>query len=160
MPKVDKYDSKYHWTDNEASALCSFAYNIGNIDGLTSNGTRSRATIAEKFLAYNKAGGKVLAGLTTRRNKEKTLFLKGSVPEAKSDGIAIATIKEAYAGKNVLCLQKNINELTGWKIPETSSADKLTISALIMWQFLNGLDADGIYGAKSEAKMREKLKEK
>lgn len=70
-----KYNSKYKWNQNEIDALVSFAYNIGSIDALTANGTRSRATIAAKMLQYNKAGGKVLNGLTRRRKAERELFL-------------------------------------------------------------------------------------
>lgn len=72
--KVGKYDT-YAWNQNEFDALVSFAFNIGNIDQLTANGTRDRETIAEKMLLYNKAGGKVLAGLVRRRKDEQGLFL-------------------------------------------------------------------------------------
>jgi lysozyme len=75
LQKVMKYNSKYEWNQNEIDALVSFAYNIGSIDMLTANGTRSRATIAAKMLKYNKAGGKVLNGLTRRRKAERELFL-------------------------------------------------------------------------------------
>lgn len=74
---VNKYDGKYHWTQNELDALVSFAYNLGSIDRLTANGTRSKADIADKMLLYNIAGGKVLAGLTRRREAERELFLDG-----------------------------------------------------------------------------------
>ena len=73
--KVSKYDSKYDFNQNEFDALVSFAYNVGNIDQLTSNGTRSRDKIAECMLLYNKSGGKVLNGLTKRRKAERDLFL-------------------------------------------------------------------------------------
>ena len=73
-PKVDKY-SKYEWNQNEFDALVSFAYNIGSIDGLTASGSRSKEEIADKIPAYNKAGGKVLSGLTKRRQEERTLFI-------------------------------------------------------------------------------------
>lgn len=72
--KVDKYDNKYHWNQNQFDALVSFAYNIGSIDQLTSNGRRSIKTISEKILEYNKAGGKKLEGLVRRRKAEKALF--------------------------------------------------------------------------------------
>ena len=72
--KVDKYSS-YGWNQNEFDALVSFAYNIGSIDQLTANGTRTRAVIANKMLEYNKASGKVLAGLVRRREAERALFL-------------------------------------------------------------------------------------
>ena len=72
--KVDKYDDKYHWNQNQFDALVSFAYNIGSIDQLTSNGRRSIKTISDKILEYNKAGGKKLEGLVRRREAEKALF--------------------------------------------------------------------------------------
>lgn len=74
--KVDKYDNKYHWNQNQFDALVSFAYNIGSIDQLTSNGRRSIKTISDKILEYNKAGGKTLEGLVRRRKAEKELFDK------------------------------------------------------------------------------------
>lgn len=73
-PKVEKYNSKYHFNQNQFDALVSFAYNIGSIDQLTQNGTRTIKEISERILAYDKAGGKVLAGLTRRRQAEKKLF--------------------------------------------------------------------------------------
>lgn len=73
--KVDKYNDTYSWNQNEFDALVSFAYNIGNIDQLTANGTRNRDVIANKILEYNKAGGKVLVGLAKRRTAEQGLFL-------------------------------------------------------------------------------------
>ena len=72
--KVEKYNTKYHFNENQFSALVSFAYNIGNIDQLTANGTRTIAQISQKILAYNTQKGKVLAGLTNRRKEEKALF--------------------------------------------------------------------------------------
>lgn len=78
LPYVLKYDDKYDWNQNELDALVSFAYNIGSIDQLTAKGTRSKSTIASKILQYDKAGGKVLRGLTRRRRAEHDLFLKKS----------------------------------------------------------------------------------
>lgn len=71
--KVEKYN-KYNWNQNQFDALVSFAYNIGSIDQLTSNGRRAIKTISEKILEYNKAGGKTLEGLVRRRKAEKKLF--------------------------------------------------------------------------------------
>jgi len=76
--KVNKYTAKYNWNQNQFDALVSFCYNIGNIDGLTANGARSISEVAAKITSYNKAGGKVLPGLTNRRNAEKQLFLSAS----------------------------------------------------------------------------------
>lgn len=82
--RVSKYDSKYRWTQNEFDALVSFCYNVGSIDQLTANGTRSRQVIAEKMLLYNKGGGKVLAGLVRRRNAERDLFTRNEKEENKA----------------------------------------------------------------------------
>lgn len=76
LPKVMKYDSKYNFNQNEIDALVSFAYNIGSIDQLTANGTRSKAVIADKMLEYVKAGGVTYNGLIRRRKAERELFLK------------------------------------------------------------------------------------
>lgn len=82
VPLVMKYDNIYHWNQNQLDALTSFAYNIGSIDQLTANGSRSIAEISEKILLYDKAGGQTLAGLTRRRRAEKALFDEkvGNVP--------------------------------------------------------------------------------
>ena len=74
--KVMRYNDVYHYNQNEFDALVSFAYNVGSIDGLTKNGTRSKAEIAKYITMYNRSGGHVLDGLTKRRNKEKELFLR------------------------------------------------------------------------------------
>lgn len=74
--KVDKYQSKYKFNQNQYDALVSFAYNIGSIDQLTANGTRTKKEVGEKILLYNKAGGKTLQGLVRRRTAEQALYKK------------------------------------------------------------------------------------
>ena len=76
---VNRYDSTYHWTQNEYDALVSFAYNIGSIDSLVNNGLRTKGIIADKILEYNKAGKKVISGLVERRKIERALFLSDTV---------------------------------------------------------------------------------
>ena len=71
---VQSYNYIYEWTDNEFSALVSFAYNIGNIDQLTAYGTRTRSQIRSAMLKYVKANGKTLSGLVKRRKAELKLF--------------------------------------------------------------------------------------
>ena len=71
---VQSYNYIYEWTDNEFSALVSFAFNIGNIDQLTSYGTRTRSQIRSAMLKYVKANGKTLSGLVKRRKAELKLF--------------------------------------------------------------------------------------
>lgn len=67
-------------TPNQFGALVSFAYNVGP-------GNLSRSTLlrklnagdvhgaADEFRRWNRAAGKVLAGLTRRRESERRLFL-------------------------------------------------------------------------------------
>lgn len=76
-PKIDKYNKKYNFNENEYNALLSFCYNLGSIDQLTANGTRSKQVIGEKIKLYTKAGGKTLNGLVRRRNEEYALYTKG-----------------------------------------------------------------------------------
>ena len=71
---VQSYNYIYEWTDNEFSALASFAFNIGNIDQLTAYGTRTRSQIRSAMLKYVKANGKTLQGLVKRRKAELKLF--------------------------------------------------------------------------------------
>ncbi len=73
---VMSFNKIYKWTQNEFDAMVSFAYNVGSITQLTANGTRTKKQISEKILAYDKAAGKTLAGLTRRRLAEKALFDK------------------------------------------------------------------------------------
>lgn len=67
--------------DNEFGALVSFSYNVGTQALGSSTLLRllnagKKAEAAEQFLRWDKAGGKVLAGLTRRRKAERELFLK------------------------------------------------------------------------------------
>lgn len=75
-PVIQRYDKKYHWTQNEFDALASFAFNCGtgNLHKLLGYGTRSKQVIAQKLLLYNKANRKVLPGLVRRREAEQKMF--------------------------------------------------------------------------------------
>lgn len=154
--RVNKYDSKYHWTQNEFDALVSFAYNLGSIDGLTSNGTRTREQISEKFLAYSKAGGKTNQGLLSRRRVERALF--DSDPGKNTIGnVAVPTIKKGTKGSNALLLQKNINKVTNAQLVEDGIFGSKSCAALYCWQEANGLVPDKIYGSKSYAVMKKQI---
>lgn len=67
-------------THNQFAALTSFAYNagIGNLRSSTLlrkvNANPNDPTIDLEFAKWNKAGGKVLAGLTKRRASESKLY--------------------------------------------------------------------------------------
>ncbi|EDK4881353.1 lysozyme [Salmonella enterica] len=71
---------KVKLTQGQFDALVSFAYNLGARILSTSTLLRKLnagdyAGAADEFLRWNKAGGKVLNGLTRRREAERALFL-------------------------------------------------------------------------------------
>lgn len=72
---VNKYQNQYNFNQNEYDALVSFAFNVGNIKGLTNNGKRTKFQISSKFKAYVYAGGKRMRGLERRRADEAALFV-------------------------------------------------------------------------------------
>lgn len=65
----------FHLNQNRFDALTSFCYNCGNGNLQKLVGYRDAQTVADKLLAYNKGGGKVLPGLARRREEERALFL-------------------------------------------------------------------------------------
>ncbi|MGX5032006.1 lysozyme [Enterobacter hormaechei] len=67
-------------TQGQFDALVSFTYNLGARSLSTSTLLRKLnagdyAGAADEFLRWNKAGGKVINGLTRRREAERALFL-------------------------------------------------------------------------------------
>jgi len=71
---------KLQINDNQFSALVSFTFNCGagNLQSSTLlkkvNINPADATIRNEFMKWNKGGGKVLAGLTRRRQAEADLY--------------------------------------------------------------------------------------
>lgn len=71
-----------HIAPNQFGALVSFAYNCGIVNLQKStllkkvNANPNDLTIRAEFLKWNKAGGKVLTGLTRRREAESNLYFK------------------------------------------------------------------------------------
>ena len=135
LPKVMKYQDRYHFNSSQIDALVSFAYNIGNIDQLTGYGTRSIALIESRMLLYNKAGGKTLNGLSRRRQAELKMFqggkklYDGAWPKLPSRGY----LEKGDSGKEVEKLQM-----------------------LLCWLDLFENDQiDGVYGPKTEKAVKE-----
>lgn len=161
--KVEKYNSKYHFNENQFSALVSFAYNVGSIDQLTANGTRTIAQISAKFTAYNKSGGKVLAGLTKRRNAEKALFDKATTTTTTTTTtiskptLASPTIKKGVQGIHAKYLQQDLNYVLGLNLTTDGVVGNKTVEAIKQFQKKYGLTVDGSYGPASYNKMKALL---
>lgn len=80
VPCIEKL-VKVPLTQYQFDALCSFIYNLGC--GNFSNSTLLRLLnekdylgASKQFIKWNRAGGKILTGLTNRRRDETSLFLK------------------------------------------------------------------------------------
>lgn len=156
---VNKYQSVYNFNQNQYDALVSFAFNIGNINQLTANGSRTIAQISAKIPEYNKAGGKVLSGLVSRRAAEKELFdfpvalndttnqneenASGSSEEEKVSETKMPTLKNGSSGKAVKLWQIIIG------VTADGSFGAKTLAATKTFQKNHGLTVDGIVGNKS-----------
>lgn len=146
--EVDKYQSKYKWSQNEFDALVSFAFNIGSIGALTAGGTRTRKVIAEKMLSYCKAAGKENVGLKERRKKERELFLTPVTGGASTAD----PVKEPVSG-NVQAaeVKKEESEEYLMKIIRKGSRG----SAVKVWQIIVGVTADGVFGTGTESRTKD-----
>ena len=130
-------------------ALVAFAYNcgVGNLKKLVAN--RTPEQIADAMLMYNKGSGKVLPGLTKRRQEERALFLSSN-PTGNPYPVPEKSIKLNSKGNGVRWLQYILNEKGGYKLIVDGVAGLLTIGAVMDWQKKHGLEADGIVGPKTK----------
>ena len=77
---VEQLIDERQTNQNEFSAMVSLAYNIGlgnfrKSSVLKFHNEGDKKAAANAFLLWNKAGGKVLNGLTSRRNAERRLYV-------------------------------------------------------------------------------------
>ena len=103
---VNKYVT-YSINQNQFDALVSFAYNCGNGALKTSTLLKKLNAgdvhgAANEFLRWNKANGKVLNGLTRRREAERKLFLKEEEEVVKNIKINLNGVE-----KNVNAIEKD-----------------------------------------------------
>lgn len=97
----------YSINQNQFDALVSFAYNCGNGALKTSTLLKKLNAgdvhgAANEFLRWNKANGKVLNGLTRRRETERKLFLKEEEEVVKNIKINLNGVE-----KNVNAIEKD-----------------------------------------------------
>lgn len=124
---INEYSKTYNFNQNQFDALVSFCYNCGsgNVKTLTNNKKRSIAEISQKLLAYNKGGGKVLAGLTRRRNEEKSLFDKPVGASTNTNKTPTKTTTKKVKGViNTKSSNLNIRKGPGTNYPVVGSYKK------------------------------------
>ena len=100
--RVEKYQSKYQFNENQYNALVSFAYNVGNIDTLTLNGTRTKEQILQHIGDFVYCKGRRLEGLARRRWCEALLYNEPTNENKLNDNSI------AYKVGQVYTLQANV----------------------------------------------------
>ena len=133
LVKYENYVNSMHLNlnENQFSALVDFTYNcgLGSLQTLCRN--RSIKQIGEALTLYNKAGGKVLAGLTKRRKAEQELYFtpvsQSAIPKLpykvrtkcelnirKGAGVNFPIIRKARAGEILTVWAIETNGSTKW----------------------------------------------
>jgi lysozyme len=143
-------------TPNRHAALTSLAYNIG-VGGFRESSACKRfnagdlAGVPEAIGWWNKAGGRVLEGLSRRRAAEGALFEQDAEPERdrtqtrQSVGAATSNVVRGDRGEEVREVQRRLAEL-GWAVDVDGVFGPGTADALRSFQQRQGLEADGILG--------------
>ena len=143
---VDHY-AIFPLSQNQFDALVSFAYNcgVGNLQKLLAG--RNALQVAEAMLKYNKAGGKVLNGLTKRRQTEHDLFCKDLILPRGGNPYTEPTknVRLNSKGNDVRWLQVELNRY-GYKLIVDGIAGAKTVEALKDYQRKHNLIDDGICG--------------
>lgn len=166
LPNINKYYDKYKWTQNQADALVSFAYNIGSIDGLVGKGTKSIVQISKDILLYNKAKGIVYAGLTRRREAEKKLFDLGSKvssdkkEDSKTVIIPKVSLQKGSQGASVSNLQSVIAKYFDSAVKVDGDYGNKTKNGVIKMQKVLNVKQDGEYGPKTRDALKKYLEAK
>lgn len=150
---VESFRRKYNWNQNQFDAMVSFAFNVGSINQLTANGTRTIQQISSKILAYNKADGAELAGLTRRRQAEQKLFLT-SVLTVPKPTLKIGSTKKVEVKQLQECLKYlGYTDAEGKKLVVDGIFGEKTKQAVNKFKKKYGLPTGGTYGTKAYKKM-------
>lgn len=140
---------KQDFNENQFSALVSFAYNCGtgNLNKLCLG--RTKAQIAVKMLEYNKAGGKVIAGLTRRRKAENALYNTPMNDQAIYE-LPKRVLKKGDSGNDVKWIQQALNN-KGYNLVIDGVFGKSTEQAVKNFQ--EKTFVDGIVGEATITKL-------
>ena len=106
-------------------------------------------------IAYTKNTTLYLGDILVTKTKGHTVIVTSGTTRSQN-AIATPTVKMGSKGDNARLLQHNLNQC-GATLEEDGIFGKLSTAALVRWQYANKLTADGIYGPKSYAKMKEIL---
>ncbi|WP_254173982.1 glycoside hydrolase family protein [Planktothrix pseudagardhii] len=144
--------------DNQFSALVCFCYNVGaralfesTLLRLLNQGKYQEA--ADQFLAWDKAGGQALLGLSRRRRAERSLFLSEPWEWAKTwEPKRVLRLSEPgqplMQGQDVEQLQKALVK-AGFNLQPDGILGRQTEQAVKQFQQQNNLTVDGIAGAET-----------
>ena len=139
---------------HQFDALVSFTFNCGagNLKKLVKG--RSLAQIADAIPKYNKAGGRVLTGLTRRRTWERDWFLSESekpAAEQKKDNpypVPDKVLRRGSKGVTVRWLQRElVND--GYEIQVDGIFGSITERCVKDFQRQNHLVVDGLVGQRT-----------
>lgn len=160
---------------NEFDALVSLAFNIGASSFSKSTLVKrlnagDRKGAADQFLVWNKAAGKVMKGLTNRRQSERALFLKpvkaapkqsfGLISETPVSSMAISI---GDKGPLVAELKRNLNALGYGPLADDDVFDERTKTEVEAFQAGHKgedgkpLKVDGIAGLRTSKAIQAAL---
>lgn len=111
-------------TQSMVDALCCLIYNIGigafkKSTVLQSLNSGKYTDAAAAITLFNKAGGKVLRGLVSRRNDEKELFLKDGIPNIAGELTPPVKTEEPTPQQQTTNIAKSLSDVNiGFKDPK------------------------------------------
>lgn len=142
------WEARYGADNGTDTSKANPPHSTANILQFTS---KARAPFANGDLDKNKLINITLEWLIGTEENDFPMNKPEPTPIAKP------TVKNGTRGANAKLLQMNLNAF-GYKLAEDGIIGSKSVKALKDWQKKNGLVSDGIYGAKSYAKMQEILK--
>ena len=144
-------------TQTEFDGAVSFHFNTGEIDGASWVDAwlrGARAEIRPRLALWNKSGGRVIAGLVTRRAREADLIVDGAydprvLAAVKQDDpadVAWTLLKRSARGSDVGELQAGLKQLGFYKGRIDDDFGPVTERAVRAFQEAQDLTVDGKAG--------------